>query len=893
MYLASFFVPFIIIFFSYAIMRITPFGDQTLLISDAQELYLGDLAFLKRMLMGEEDLLYTFEVGFGMPLVGLLTYMINPSNLIVLGFDMENFPAMYSLLTAINFSICGLTMYIFLSSAYGKSHSNLIFSTVYALIGFNVANCFNYNFFVDVELLPLVALGIKRIIIGRSAWLYLATLSFSIFSSFYFGFFLCVASVVVFLMFFAEIEIESPVIKKLICLKYAAASLLAGLLPAFFWIPALFSFLGGRAEQNSLADFQLSETMTFAEFFAKLFSGTNNPFEIMDGKPNIYCGSLVIFLVIFYFVDRRNSLRLKIIRAIPLAFYFVTFYVKAISMVMNGLTSTNWFNYRYSFVFSFLLILIACEQFQKITKPAREDLIRSCLIFASIVLVTFSQKFNYVQGGIIIYDLLVLIISLIAIGMTWKDDSLSAKELLIPRLFILCIIQSIFNFTACTKQLMGMSMTIDDFSQEVTVGKAFSKNIKTQEAYFRRSVADPTPTIKLQAPRIYGYDGSNYFGSGEKTFIFEGFGKLGMNWWRNRMWYPKGMPESFDSLLGIQNVLSQLDLTKSKGYIKQTQIGSHSIYQNPHALPISLLAPEAVHSIKLTKKVFENHNNIWKTLTGQEHNVFILEPSITFTVHANHNGLVLNSHDAVVAYASVVKQNDVSNENGAASGSRVKKGPRTIETPQSIVNSGHYIECSFIARHTGNYYSNPIIKDPIGGTVDRETTDGIRYLGYFQKGERVTDFIAVKEKISKEDLLRICAEYTAAYSDASTLASYAEMVSSRSGRLQKITDSHLTGSVSVDRNSRLLFTIPFDSGWKIFIDGKETKPDKSIDLFISCEIKEGTHFYELKYFPTGMKVSSIVTLFSLFLLLIFTKYDSKFNCQILQLADRKKQNEFS
>ena len=228
LYVASFLLPFCLMFVAYAALKIVPFGDHTLLIADAQEMYVSDLAYLKRLLQGKESLFYTFEIGFGMPHIGQLTYMLNPSNLIVAFFDLEHFPEMYSLLTAINFSVCGLTMFIFLTSVYGKNSANLIFSTIYAFIGFNVANCFNYNFFVDVELLPLVALGIKNIVNGKAPWLYLATLSFSIFSSFYFGFFLCVASLVLFLMFLADRDEKDPRIKCIISGSRTPSSIFVG-----------------------------------------------------------------------------------------------------------------------------------------------------------------------------------------------------------------------------------------------------------------------------------------------------------------------------------------------------------------------------------------------------------------------------------------------------------------------------------------------------------------------------------------------------------------------------------------------------------------------------------------------------------------------------------------
>ena len=118
--------------------------------------------------------------------------------------------------------------------------------------------------------------------------------------------------------------------------------------------------------QTSILDYTMAENMSIGEFFSKFFIGANNTSELVDGKANIFCGSLVLFLVIAFFIDRSNTKRKKLIYGIPLFFYFLTFYIRALSMIVQGFSTTNWLvNFRYSYVFSFLMILIAFEEFGK------------------------------------------------------------------------------------------------------------------------------------------------------------------------------------------------------------------------------------------------------------------------------------------------------------------------------------------------------------------------------------------------------------------------------------------------------------------------------------------------------------------------------------------------
>ena len=302
--LLSFLVPYIIIILGDIALHMTPFGDHMLLISDAKVLYASDLAFIQRVLRGQEGVLYSFKSGIGMNLMGANSGLLNPANVIVMLFDITSWPEMYTVLMAIDISVCGLTMFLFLAIVYGWKRHCLIFSTVYALMGFNVAYCYHYNFILSPELLPLIALGIHQILKGKSPWLYIFSLGYAIFASFYFGFMLCLASVVLFLFWYIRDRESLTTEKRTIWINYIGGSLAAGLLPALVWMAALLSFSGGRLGQNSIIDFSFGENMSFADACAKFFIGANSINEQVNGQPNVFIGSLPLFLNFAFFTDR-------------------------------------------------------------------------------------------------------------------------------------------------------------------------------------------------------------------------------------------------------------------------------------------------------------------------------------------------------------------------------------------------------------------------------------------------------------------------------------------------------------------------------------------------------------------------------------------------------------
>ncbi len=869
----SFAIPFFVIVLAYIGLHITPFGDKTILVSDARILYTSDLSYISRALRGQENLFYSFEQGIGLNLMGTHSGLLNPANIIVLLFDITALPAMYSWLMAIDTAFCGLTMFIFLSAVYGRKSFNLIFSTVYALIGFNVAYCFHYNFLLSVELLPLIALGIKRIIAGQSPWLYLIALAYGIFASFYFGYMLCIASIVLFLMWYTEKRPGlAPVQKKRTWINYAVASLVAGLLVAIIWVPTFLSFSGGRADQNSILDFTLAENMSFADMFAKLFIGANNTSELVNGQPNIFCGALVVFLAFAFFLDRRNNKRTKLNRAIPLAFYCVTFYVKALSMVMQGFTDTNWFNYRYSFVFSFLLIVVAFEEFQQLRTIDARDFKRACTVFLIFVAAVFFQRYSFVDGGWMLVDLIILACCLGAIWWNRVDEVRAPQRVLAMLLVLMCAIEGYANYMVSTNQLLDWAFTEKAYQDDLFNGSVLAESVTKFDPGFYRMVNEhPTLARCNNDPRLFGYNGVNYFGSCERTFVFRGMSRLGMSWWSNRMWYAEGEPEAFDSLLGVKYVVSQRDLAAEKDYAPITGVRGYTIYKNNLALPIGLLASDQVNTVTLGRNPFENHNNLWKAMTGRNADVFDQEQDIHFTYHANNDGETVDYREAQQYSTSVSGLLEVSASAGTSTSeiSSSDSGSEKQSTDE-IIDSGSYIECTFIARQNGSVYAyyGAGVEDNSGYSVE-----AMHYLGEFRMGDVVKDYIAVTNNMTLDFLKRGCAEYYAAYVNDATLSEYCQLLQARAGTLEKETDSHLVGAFEAGENDRLFFTIPYDEGWTLKVDGIEAPLEVTADLFMSSPIQGGRHTYELTFFPKGMKTGLKISCGAVVLLLLLMIYN--------------------
>ena len=66
-----------------------------------------------------------------------------------------------------------------------------------------------------------------------------------------------------------------------------------------------------------------------------------------------------------------------------------------------------------------------------------------------------------------------------------------------------------------------------------------------------------------------------------------------------------------------------------------------------------------------------------------------------------------------------------------------------------------------------------------------------------------------------------------------------------------------------ENNSTVLTTIPYDSGWKIKVDGKKVDTYETLDALLAFDLaSEGNHKITMKYFPNCYIVGIIISVIS-------------------------------
>ena len=184
--LLSFFIPFLIFGAVLAQFGVYPFGDKSILTSDMFSQYIQFYNRLYDSFYSGKSLFYSWEAGLGLNLVGVIAYYLSsPLSLLILFFERPHLPEAMILLTLCKLGLSGATMFLFLNNfATNQKYKSLIFSTMYALMTFSISYSFNLMWLDGIYMMPLIMLGVERLITKGRYTLFLSYLGHYFYSEF-------------------------------------------------------------------------------------------------------------------------------------------------------------------------------------------------------------------------------------------------------------------------------------------------------------------------------------------------------------------------------------------------------------------------------------------------------------------------------------------------------------------------------------------------------------------------------------------------------------------------------------------------------------------------------------------------------------------------------------
>lgn len=830
-YTASVLIPALLLTVALAVAGAVPFGGNTMIWSDSQIQYVDFFTYLRTVFSGENNLIYSFSKNLGGEMLSLLSYyLLSPFNVLFAFATNETLPQWYTLVMVLKLSVCGMTFFHSCTRRYGCRSIHLAFSTAYALMAYNVMYGWSLMWLDGVMVLPLMAMGLEELWQGKTPWWYVVSLSYALLTNFYIGYMLCIAAVLFSLVHMALME-GTLRCRALGFGRFMGFSCIGGLSSAFLWLPAFLGLLEGRAQAESEAAALMFNFNVF-KLPGKLVAGASSPTQVVVGSPHIFCSTLVLVLVLLFLLSRKIPGKYRLAVLGVLGILMVSFILRPLNIVWHGFSPNYAFNFRYAFIFNYVMILTARYALTRV------DLMNRRLLFLAFGLV--AAVFGYVfllkgpldleyfslAGWVISLAALALVTGLLLAGKQSRGVCLALILVSVVELGANCAL----SWRAVTSvPEMELLRTAEYHQFHKTLSPAV-ESVKAADSGFYRMEKDFFRD--RNDAMFYGYNGLSHFSSSQQKSVLPLMEKMGFNNYKN-IWaaYHTGSTAEADSLLGVKYLLSREDRAGTKGYELLTTLGDVGIYRNPWALPIAMAANEEILSVDMGESdYFALHNTIWQSLTGEQ--APILTPaqySVTL-----ENLVTIPQEDGSTRYV------------------------REVETQPAAL-------CFTISvtqeKPLYYYFTAPGAQDAsiyVNGRDDGYYFHELRWdmtnAGTYAPGE----LLQIRVVLNSDQMVLDQALFY--YEDLDMLAQHAARVTEYPVALQRESSSHVSGSFTAREGQVLLFTIPYDTGWQLYVDGQRTEFVPVLDALMAAPVSEGEHTFEMRYVPRGAVLGLAVSL---------------------------------
>ena len=835
--LLAFIIPALIMLLIFIIGDFAPFGNVSVLVADMRYQFVDYIGYMKSVFFGNNDMFYTFSKTFGGDMMGFASYyLFNPFFLILLPFPNDMLPVGIVIMLIITSGFMGLNFHLMLRAIWGNRFSSVIFSTAYAMMGFNMAyiNCIHY--FFSIMMLPIIILGLFRIMTGRRPnIIYIGSVALSVISCYYIGYMILIFTAAFFICMLASDTIEYKDNKDRIKNAWTVfySTILGIGISAFSLLSVLFSLEGQK--KAIFKGLMFDRTFSIIEFFSGLYTGSFRG-NISDGLPVIYSGVITVLFVFFYFFNKTIKLRQKICALILFVFLIVGYWIDAFNVMWHGFAHPIGFPYRNSFLFSFLMLFVGYSGFVHIKegfKKKNANIIVVIFIVYSAFLYLTGNKYAGPKSILITYLTLAAALILI-VAMNEKNRYVIPA---VAGLFVLQFADSLYNgsvsLDAYFEDKYSREESIDEYKDYIDSTQKLVDYVNAQDSSFFRM--DKLFRRSNNDPLMFAYNGLSHYSSCETDQVKTFMGRMGFR--NNESWafYGDASTGFADCFMGLKYLLSPFDET-SKPYKSIYSQDERYIYCNPYALSLGFGMDESVKYANMKEKdPFKLQNDIAGRFSQTNYQIY--RP----------------------VKISEIRLNNVSEERNIYTKIDTEQ-EGSIEYILSIT-SDDFIYMYADAPHIQN--TNLYINGDEKGNYFSQYDWSIREGGYYKPGELVSIKFTVED-----DSLEIDDIYFYYESKQVLKAWYRDAVST-SCNVTKITSSHLKADVDVsETNDYIVFSIPYEEDWKIKIDGEKVKPFKVMDALLAVKISGGKHEIDLRYIPAGIKVGLPVSVISILIALI-------------------------
>lgn len=794
----------IILVFFY-INNITPFGSKDFTVIDFYHQYFPMTSELINRILNSKTLLFSFNGS--LPFIrNLYNYLSSPFNILLLPFK-DNLSTGFSLLIAIKAILASTTICYYLTKNIKNSILSIPISISYGFSSYYIAYHWNIMWLDGMIFLPLIILGLEKIIKENKSLLYIITLSISIFSNYYIGYMICIFTFIYFQFYYLlnyKFNIKDFLIKFKNYILYSIISI--GII-SIVVIPIYFSLSSISATKDTFPSIFETE-FNIINFILNNFS-LSKPTALISENiplPNTSSSLLIFILIPLFFINKNINKKEKILYALLLLTLFLCMHNTFINFIWHGFHFPNDLPYRQSFIYIFITIIIAYKSLINIKYINTKKLLITLTVFILLIILSKIIKFDNLQNKVLIINTILLIIYFTILIINIKNKKYTQ--------FALITIVAIETCISCVYNIKP-DHNGKDLDNSIK-NYQYIKNILPQENEFYRIEKIKRDTYN--DPALNNYYGISVFSS----MTYEDISKL------------------------------------------QRKLGNGSNNINSYYYNLQTPIYNSMFNIKYLVGKFNYNKNFYKENKNEGIKEYKYPLSIAYKVNNNIKNWDTSSNNPFTVQESFIK------ESTGFDNMFNKLNINFKDIVPEITNNGYFINsriCSINLENdrNGDVYlyidSNNLSSILVNGESYFIATNEpyIINLGYFSKYDdiNVTMYFSYGDTSYNEFNI-----YAYSFNENNFKKAY-NSLNDEILNISSFKENHIKGYINLKESGVIFTSIPYDNSWKIKVDNKYIDFYKIGESYIGFNLNEGYHNIEFIYKTKGLKTGAIISTISL------------------------------
>ena len=865
--LASFGLPLLLIALILGFNGIHWNSSRSILAGDSYHQYVALHALYRNILHsgGSQGFFYTFTSGLGMNLYAFSAYYMGSFFMpLTYFFNVHNMPDCLYLLTLLKIGTIGLTTFISLKNMYQKLSNWLVLAlaTAFPLMSF-ITSQIEIVMWLDVFiLLPLIMWGLHSLQDFGRKKLYFITLTILFIQNYYFGFMIAIFLV---LYFLARTTFGKWSWRAL--LDFVVTSICSGITSLIMILPMYLDLKANNTDAFSQILRTFTENSKPLDIFAKNFVGIYDTTQY-NAVPMIYVGLAPLILAVLFFFLKNVKIRTKLAFLAIFGVLIASFYLQILDLFWQGMHSPNMFLHRYAFLFSLLVIFLACETLSRF----EEDFMKTWRILLVVLLLSLGfiitagtgDYENYLKSA----NFALTFLFLLAYGIllvTGLKEWLPKRLLLIVFALFISLeagVNGYYQVAGIQKEWNFASR--DYYNQQVKLIDPIAKAVQSKSKTSFARLENTSPDTGNDGMK-FDYNSLSQFSSVRNSNSSSTMRQLGFH--TDDTYLNLRYPENtllMDSIFAVKYNLNQNQPVKYGFHSVSADKNLSALTENQYAQTLGIFVPGGYQNVKFVSSTVSN-----SALTNQTRFVNELSKSNQtyftqfYTTSESTDDTITGSGDSVTLNRKSTSDGDVSVTYGITA-------PAGKQIYLSVPNINYISQNSKSMVVTISDVSNPKVTKPVASySVATDDSSSYFNLGYYPQATQL------KVSLSFPDNSQVSFDTTSFWAlDTTKYQTLAKTLKAKAVTAKTVKNG-ATFTVNAQKSGDLFLTIPYDKGWSATLDGKKVPVKQAQTGFMKVTIPKSKHHLTLHFVPAGFKIGLICFVAGIVLFVLYDRYRAR------------------